>query len=448
MGTMVQIDIEFPDRDRLESVTDATPASFPPFTPAVRERELPTVDDVPAATRAALDDLPALDDLAEGARVAVTAGSRGIHDMPAVLRAAVEGLRERGLDPFVMPAMGSHGGATAEGQVETLASLGVTESSLGCEIRSSMAVERVGTDDAGDPVWAAEDALAADAVLLVNRIKLHTDYDGRVESGLCKMAVVGLGKHRGAEAMHNAALARGFDTVIPERAAVLFEETPVVGGVALVDNADERAAHVEGVPVDRILDREPELLDYSADLFPRLPVDDLDLLVVDEAGKNVSGTLVDTNVIGRVRFHGQPEPDEPSITRIHVRRLTPESHGNALGVGLADFAHRRVVEALDLGDTYVNVATSGEPRRASLPFVVPADATAFVLATSMTGVTDPAELRVALIRNTLEPERLLVSDPVRRELEPRDDVRLGDPRPLSFDEAGDLDGAFDRLDEL
>jgi hypothetical protein len=431
------VELTVPDLARLREVNEAELDDFPRFARARRRRDPPRVDDVSAATREALEAVPALEGLPRGAEVAVTAGSRGVHDMPAVVEAVVTDLRERGLDPFVMPAMGSHGGATAEGQVETLASLGITEESVDCEIRSSMEVERVADDDEGRPVFAAVDALEADAVVLVNRVKLHTDYSGPVESGLCKMAVVGLGKHRGAEAMHNTALARGFDTVVPERAEILFAETPVVGGVAIVENAEERAAEIAGVPVDEILDREPALLERSEELFPRLPVDQLDLLVVDEMGKEISGTGLDTNVIGRVWFHNQAELDSPEITRIYVRSLTAASHGNGLGCGLADLVHEDLVADLDLEDTYVNIATSGEAGRARIPVIVPADEAAFLLAYSMTGARDPGEMRIARIRNTLEPDDLLVSEPVAEQLRDRPDVDVGELRPLAF-EAGEL----------
>jgi len=430
------MEIDFPDRDRLAEASDTDRANFPRFARARRERAETRVEDVAGATRAALASVDELEELPAGAEVAVTAGSRGIADVVAVLSAVADELRERDLAPFVLPAMGSHGGATADGQVETLASLGITPDAVGCEIRSSMAVTEVATDADGRPVYAAEDALAADAVLLVNRVKPHTDYDGDYESGLCKMAVVGLGKHRGAEAMHNAALARGFQAVIPERAGLLFEATPVVGGLALVENVNERVAEVVGVPVDEILDREPALLARSTERLATLPVDDLDLLVVDGMGKEVSGTGLDTNVIGRQQFHGQPEPDGPDVTRIYVRSLTPASHGNALGMGLADFVHRDLVAAVDFGDTYLNVATSGEPARARLPFVVPDDLTAFRLAASTTGVREPGALRVAAIENTLEPDDLLVSEPVATELADRPDVSVGDLEPLGFDDDG------------
>lgn len=429
------MNVEFPDGETLRGANDVEPEDLPRFARATRERDLDSIDDVESAARQAVADLP-LDSLEPGAEVAITAGSRGIHDMPALLEGAVEELRERGFKPSVIAAMGSHGGATSEGQRETLEALGITEDRLNCPIRTSMAVESVAEDSLGREVLVARDALAADAVVLANRIKPHTDFHGPVESGLCKMAVIGLGKHRGAESLHNAGLAADFSEVIEERAALILEESPVIGGIGLIENADDRAAHVEGAPTSEILDREPELLDVAREELPTLPVEELDLLVVDELGKEVSGTGMDTNVIGRVLFHGEDEPDSPSITRIYARSITPASHGNGLGLGLADLVHRSVVEELALDDMYVNVVTSGETSRARIPFVVPDDLTALVLACSTTGIADPSELRVARIENTMEPDELLVSEPVARDLEGREDVSVGELRPLVLEDGG------------
>lgn len=427
------MNVEFPDAETLRGANDVEREDLPRFARVSRERDLDSIEDVEGAARKAVSELP-LDSLAPGAEVAITAGSRGIHDMPVLLEGAIDELRERGFEPSVIAAMGSHGGATGEGQRETLEALDITEDRMGCPIRTSMAVEAVGEDSLGREVLVAEDTLAAGAVILANRIKPHTDFHGPVESGLCKMAVIGLGKHRGAESLHNAGLAADFSEVIEERAELIVEESPVVGGIGLIENAADRATHVEGIPADAILDREPELLDRAREELPTLPVDDLDLLIVDELGKEISGTGMDTNVIGRVLFHGEREPDSPAITRIYARSLTPASHGNGLGLGLADFVHRDVVEDLELSDMYVNIATSGEPSRARIPFAVPDDLTALVLACSTTGVADPSELRVARIENTMEPDELLVSEPVVRELEERDDIDMGEPRPLDFED--------------
>jgi hypothetical protein len=426
------MNVEFPDADRIRGATDHTAADLPRFAVAHRQRDLDAVADPEAAGREAVAEVEAVRTLPDGATVAVTAGSRGIHDMPGVLAGAVAELQSRGYDPFVVPAMGSHGGATADGQRETLAALGCTEAALGCAVRSSMAVEQVGTDALDRPVYAAEDALAADAVLLANRVKPHTDFRGDVESGLAKMAVVGLGKHRGAASLHDAAIATDFADVIRDRFAVLREETPVVGGVALVENAADRAVHVEGVDADAVLDREPELLDLARTHLPTLPVEALDLLVVDEMGKDRSGTGMDTNVLGRYDFHGEAEPDSPQVTRVYARSLTGPSHGNALGMGLADFVHRELVADVDFDDTYVNIVTSGETRRGKLPLVVPDDETALVLACATSGVADPSALRVARIPSTMDPDSLVVSEPVAAELREREDATVGPLEPLEL----------------
>jgi len=430
---MSELSLDVPSPERLAEANDATVADLPEFAPATVEWDTDRVEDVRAAGRDAIGDLPAVDSLPDGAEVAVTAGSRGIHDFPEMIEGVVAELDDRGLDPFVFPSMGSHGGATADGQREVLADLGMTEASLGCPIRATMDVVEAGEYD-GSPVYADRHAAEADAIVIANRVKPHTDFTAEIESGLCKMAVIGMGKHRGAEMMHNAALAGDMGEEIRERARVLFDSLPVVGGIALVENADDRAAHIEGVPTDDILDREPELLERAYEELPTLPVDDLDLLVVDEMGKEVSGTGLDTNVIGRTRFRGETEPETPDYTRIYVRSLTPPSHGNGLGIGLADVVHEDLVADLDLGDTYVNIATSGETARANIPLIVPDDASALLLAPSVTGTPDPSELRIARIPNTMEPGTLLVSEPVVPELEAREDVTVGELRPLAFED--------------
>ena len=432
------IELTSPDREALLGAVDATLEDLPGVALARRHREIETVEDVPGATVAAIEQIEetgGFDDVESGAEVAITAGSRGIDDKPTVLTTAVSELKARGFEPFVFPAMGSHGGATATGQKETIESYGITGDSLGCEIRSSMDVERVGEDSDGRPIFVASDALSADAILLVNRVKPHTDYRGELESGLAKMAVVGMGKHRGAESFHNAGLAGDFATVLADRADRLFATLPIVGGIAIVENAEERAAVIEGIARESVLERESELLERARTELPMLPVDELDLLIVDEIGKDVSGTGMDTNVIGRVAFLGEDEPESPSITRIYARSLTPASHGNGLGMGLADFLHRDVLSDLDLADTYVNVVTSGEPNRTRIPFVVPDDELALLLAPSMTGA-DPTDLRFARIRSTSEPDELIVSEPVARELRDREDVTVGPIVSIQIEENG------------
>ena len=434
---MPDVSLTVPEAERLAVVNDVEQHDLPRFAPVSVEWDTETVSDVREAGRSAVADLPAVGSLPPGSEIAITAGSRGIRDLPETIVGVVDALRDRGHEPFVFPSMGSHGGATAEGQREVLADLGMTPETLGCPVRSSMETVEVGAYD-DSPVYADATAASADAVLLANRVKPHTDFTDRVESGLCKMAVIGMGKREGAEMMHNAGLTDDMGAEIRERAAILLDELPVLGGVALIENAHDRATHVEGVPTGEILDREPELLERAYEELPTLPVDDLDLLVVDEMGKEISGTGLDTNVLGRTYFRGEPEPDRPDYTRVYVRSLTAPSHGNALGVGLADVVHQDLVRDVDLGDTYVNIATSGETRRAKLPLIVPDDASALLLAPSVTGTPDPEALRVARIPDTMEPGALLVSEAVVPELRDRDDATVGELRTLSLTD-GDLE---------
>lgn len=422
---------EIPDAADLEAVNDIAIKDFPPLRRVHRTHDQPKVADVESATTEAVDAIEGLSSLEEGATVGVTAGSRGITEIQTILEAIVDRLKEYGLDPFILAAMGSHGGATADGQRELLAGIGITEETMGCEIRSSMAVEKIAEDGEGRPIFVSEDALDADAVLLANRIKLHTDFvDGDVESGLCKMTVIGLGKQRGAEEAHKAAMESSFREVLPKWTPVIVDRTPVVGGIGIVENADEEPAIIEGVPAEDMVEREEELFERSKTLFSYLPVESLDLLVIDEIGKEISGTGMDTNIVGRMLIQGEPEPTTPEITRIFVRRLTEKTDGNGLGIGLADFVHERAVEELDLTTTYINAITGAEPERARLPMIVPTDTTAVSLAYSTVGVSDPADMRIARVRNTLDIDELLVSEPVADELRNRRNVTVGETVPF------------------
>lgn len=424
--------IEPPDPERLADINDAAITEFPDLILLDQTRDQPQVHDIRDVTSSAVDTILAESDLESGAEIGITAGSRGIHDMPPILAAIVDRLYETGHDPFIFPAMGSHGGATPEGQLDMLKSLGITEESMGCEIRSSLAVEEVGQDAEGRPVYAASDALNTNAILLTNRVKLHTDFHGDVQSGLCKMAVIGVGKQRGADITHQAGLDKGLEEAIPERAEILLEQTPIIGGVAMYENADDRAAHIEGLPADKILDREPELLAASEELFPRLPTDELDLLIVEEIGKDISGTGMDTNVVGRMLFHDQPEFDSPNYSRVYIRGITEASHDNAIGMGLAEFIHTDIVPDIDLTDTYINAITGGEPSRARLPVIAPSDEVALLMTYSATGCSSPKDLRIGYIRNTLELDRFAVSENVAAELTDRDDIEAVEGIPLQI----------------
>ena len=400
--------------------------------------DLPTEPDPYAAARAAL--APLQQQVRPGARIAVTAGSRGIHDLVPVVRAAVDWLRSVGAEPFVVPAMGSHGGATAEGQRAMLAGLGVTPESVGCPIEATMETVVVGTLDDGTPVHHDAIAAKADSVLLVNRVKPHTDFHGPVESGLAKILAIGLGNHLGAASLHAGGIP-SLGGAIEAAARIVVAQGKILGGLAILENALERTAAVELVEADGIAGAaENALLQRAGGLMGRLPFDQLDVLVVDEMGKDKSGTGLDTNVIGRCWVHGIPEFESPSIAAVSVHRLSEASHGNASGLGLADVIPARILEQIDFRASYVNALTSGAggARRSRLPMVLENDAAAVVAAATMSGRRDWTELRLARIRDTLSPGSLMVTPALLTEVGERFDLEIaGTARDLT-DSAGRL----------
>ncbi len=387
------------------------------------------------AAAAAVDAFD-LADVPEGGDVAVGTGSRGIANIPAIVRSVVTELRERGYEPFVFPAMGSHGGATADGQREMLASLGVTEDALDCEIRATMDTTVVGeTPDRGVEVHADATAVAADAIVPINRVKPHTDFQGDVESGLSKMLVIGMGKQRGAKTAHEWAMDWSFRNMIPEIASLLVEELPVVGGVAIVEDEHDDTATIEGVPPEGFLDREAELLEEAYDRLPTIPFDEVDVLVVDRMGKDVSGSGMDTNVIGRLVFGPEPAPETPNIERIFVRGLTEASHGNATGLGSADFIHADLFESINLPDTLVNGLTASAPRGVRIPPAVETDRAGLLACLSTIGVTSPEDARVVRIRDTMRLGRFAASPSLITEARERDDLRVvREPEPIGFED--------------
>ena len=404
--------MEFPDRSDVDGLIDPQP--LPGFARVRYEPRTERLDDPVGAARGSLDALD-LDDLPAGATVAVGVGSRGIDRIDEVAAAVVDEVAERGFDPVVVPAMGSHGGATAEGQREVLAALGITEETVGAPIDARMDAAELDTVSVGDaetPVYFSEAALEADAVLVVNRVKAHTNFTGPIESGLAKMTVVGLGKQRGAKSFHSTAIAEGYVETLTAALDVIERETPLVGGIALVENFEEEIGHLEAVPAGSFLDREPALLERAYDEMPTLPVDDVDLLVVDEIGKEISGAGMDTNVIGRYRVLNAPDPETPDIDLIYVRGLTEATKGNGNGIGLADLTRKRAVGQLDLKKTYANALTSGSLAKSKLPVVAPDDEFALRTALAALGGYDPETVRIVWIRNTQDLGELRVSDAV------------------------------------
>lgn len=389
---------------------------------------------------AAVDGL-AFADVPAGGEIAIGVGSRGIANLPALVEHTVAAVRTRGYEPFVFPAMGSHGGATADGQTAMLAELGVTTESVGCEIRATMETVEIGrTAERDVPVVTDAYAADADGILPLNRIKPHTDYEGPIESGLAKMLVIGMGNQRGAKLAHSWAIDWSLSRMIPELTAHLLEALPIVGGVAIIEDQHDDTGIIEGIRPETLLDRERTLQRRAADMMPRLPFDEIDLLVLDRQGKNISGQGLDPNVTGQRPYAiNEPDPPAPDIKRIYVRSLTPATHGNAMGVGSADFIHQDLLAALSSTDTVVNAITAGTVRGVRLPIIIESDEAALIAALSSVGVAPVEELRIVRARDTAHLDRLAVSPVLVEEARSRDDLVVHrEPEAISFDSDGNF----------
>ena len=371
-----------------------------------------------------------------GFTVAVAAGSRGVANVDRIVAGVVRTVRSLGGDAFVVPAMGSHGGGTAEGQAQILAELGVTEARVGAPVRSSMAVERIGQTDDGMPVYCDRNALSSDAIVVVNRVKKHTDINAPIESGLLKMISIGLGKRAQADLIH-AYGAPGLRRYIPLVARVTLARAPIALGLATLENGYEETAELHAFEPEEIEAGERRLLARNKRLLPRLPFDEIDVLIVERMGKEISGTGMDTNVLGRYRIPGEPEPRRPRIKFVLVLDLTDASHGNAIGVGLADLTTERLVAKIDRPATYVNGITSGFLERAKVPITLPTDRDALETALSRLSPPRRERPRIARIRDTLHLAEFAVSRPLLEEARARLEV-IGDALPLAFDADGSL----------
>lgn len=391
--------------------------------------------DVKKAVAASVDhrDLPA------GARIAVTVGSRGIQNYVAIIKGIVRELKDRGYAPFLVAAMGSHGRGEADGQREILESLGITKSSTGAPVSCSHEAVQLGeTRETGEPlpVYMAKEAAEADAILVANRVKVHTAFHGPYESGLLKMISLGLGRPQGAMMVHKLGANRMAE-VIPAIARVSLEKTNIIGGIAIVENGYDETAVIQGMPAEEIFREEKKLLEKSRSLMPSLPVDDIDLCLIGEMGKNYSGTGMDTNIIGRMRIEGVAEPDTPAIKYIGVLHLSEESHGNANGIGLADFTTEYVVADIDREATYLNGLTSGFAIRCAIPVTFSDDRALINGAMKALKMNDVNNMRLLYIKNTLQLDEVWVSEPIYEEMKDRPDVTyVSGPDPIPFDDNG------------
>src|ERR1035437_8808095 len=365
------------------------------------------VADVAEAVGEALEPVRAA--ITPGSRVCLAVGSRGIDRIDEVVRAAVAWVRAAGAEVFVVPAMGSHGGATPEGQLEVLATYGMTPESIGCEIRSSMETAKLGEDRPGVPVFVDRNAFeGADVIVPINRVKPHTDFTGEIESGLMKMIAIGLGKQRGADTFHRQGFAT-FHDLIPAVAEFTVSKVNIPFGLPLGENGYARLWRIEAVPRDRIWDRERELLAMARERMARLPLGSMDVLILDYIGKDISGLGMDSNVVGR--YYTGPTGAGPSVQRIFVRDLTAETEGNAVGIGMADVVLRRAVEKMDTHKTYMNCITAKTPEGARVALTVDTDRQALSIAIASCLKVEPPDARIVRIRDTKHLGLLYVSEP-------------------------------------
>jgi hypothetical protein len=417
--------------------------SFPKMVRVRQQLVAPTLPDVRASVRAELQKLDLAGRVKAGQRIAIPAGSRGIANIVTILEMVVQEMQALGLSPFIFPAMGSHGGATAEGQREVLATYGITEERLGVPIHAAMEVVELGRTPRGMPVLVDKIAAAADWVAVINRIKPHTEFSGDIESGLIKMMAIGFGNHRGALNTHQFAVKHSYRVAIPEIGTAILNRLPILFGLGILENAYDQTANVVAIAPEHFVAEEKRLLQEARALMARLPVESLHLLIVDEMGKDVSGAGMDTNVIGRVMVIGEPEPTTPKILRIYVRDLSAKTYGNAIGIGLADFCSQRLVAKIDPLPTQINCVTAMTPEKARIPIALKTDQEAIATALTTVGPIEPWEARVIRIKNTLEMAELQVSEALMDELKGRSDITpIGGLEELIFDGEGNLPPIF------
>ncbi|HZK18950.1 MAG TPA: hypothetical protein VFD15_06505 [Clostridia bacterium] len=358
-----------------------------------------------------------------GMTIAIPVGSRGITDILAILKTAIEWIKSRGGKPFLVAAMGSHGGGTREGMLGVLRRLGITPDSMGTPISSSEDVVRVGRTSFGSNVCCATEAAGADGILVINRIKPHTAMRGEHESGLLKMLAVGLGRAPGAKEMHCFGPLEMSHNV-QEASRVIIGKMNILGGIGLIENALGQTAAIRGFKREDMVEGDRQLLVKARELMPGLPVDDLDFLLVREMGKNYSGTGIDTNIIGRWCLDEFPDPPQPSIRRIAVLDLAPASQGNANGIGLADFTTAKLFYKIDFNSTYLNGLTTNFIKRVMLPIILPTDQAVFEKGIASLRLDRPEKARILIIHNTLHLDEMYISASLEEEVSGKDNIRI------------------------
>lgn len=402
--------------------------------------ERPLVADVAATVRAELTRIGVGQCVQPGQTVAITAGSRGITNIAVMLKATVDFFRAAGAQPFIVAAMGSHGGGTPEGQRAILTNYGVTEEFCGCPVRTSMETVVMDRTAEGLPVHFGKDALSADHVVVVGRVKPHTELFGDHQSGLMKMLLIGLGKHEGAKIYHRAFVDFSFDQIVRSVGRRVIEQGRILAGLGIVENAYDETGLIRAVLPQELEAQDKELLALAGKWLPRLPFDHADLLLVDEIGKEISGCGMDTNVIGRKRYeHWTEEHEFPKVKKIAIRSLTEQTHGNATGLGKSEYCLTRVVEAMDKRVTYINVATACYPQVAMIPPHYDTDRELLDVALATVGLVEPPQVKLLWIRNTLRVEEVECGEAFLPLARGRSDLEiLTEPRELEFDAQGML----------
>jgi hypothetical protein len=414
--------VDFPNMIRLRQAFDRT-----------------KVADVSGAVQAELKKLALGQRIRPGQRIALTGGSRGVANIALILKTVVDYLKSLGARPFIFPAMGSHGGATAEGQSAMLAHYQVTERFTGAPILSSMDAVEISRTQDGVPVFIDKNAFEADGIIVINRIKPHTKFKAPIESGLMKMMAIGMGKQKGAEYYHKAAIQYTFPKIIVDAGREVLKKAPILCGLGLVENGYDQTAVIAALSPQELEEREKELLVLAKKMMPRLPFNEIDLLIIDEMGKDISGTGIDPNVTGRNRDILGVFPHPVNVKRLFVRDLTPSSGGNANGIGFADVTTKRLVDKIDRLSTYMNCITGISLEKAAIPMHFETDRECIQVALGSVGLTPPERSRVVRIKNTLQVDDVEVSEIYKDEITNRPDLEiLGRPRPMSFDDLGNL----------
>jgi len=401
----------------------------------------PAIKDIRSASRQEVQKMNLAERIKPGEKVGITVGSRGIANLKAIVEILIEAVKQAGGEPCIIPAMGSHGAGTAEGQKEMLASLGISEETLNVPVLACGEASQIGITASGIPVYVNDMVVAkkVDKLIIFNRVKEHTEFEGDIESGIHKICAIGVGNPKGALMVHQCALDFGYEKAIVEVGGYMLKHLPVAFAFATVENYYHKTAYVKAMLPEQVEEEEKKLLILAKSTLGKVPFDELDVLIIDEMGKNVSGSGMDTNVIGRIMVFGQKEPQKPVIKRIVILDTTEESHGMATGVGLADFTTKRLIDKLDSWPTYFNCITAQSPEKGRLPIFFATDKESIGAALTCIGSIPSENAKVVHIQNTNEVGYIEVSEGLMEEVKSKPNLEiLEELKPMQFDEAGNI----------